>query len=112
MRSRAPSSFGVAAVERADPDRDGDIERGLSGLQHQIFGGDLTQRETSRREFVFRCCAGLCNRFAGTINGKHVSLADPPDDLTGRGARTAANLQNPNAWSKRQRIYDLEEPRR
>src|SRR5690606_26294577 len=80
--------------------------------QLEILRRHMPQRQRSGSDFIAAGGLGLFDRLSRTIDGKHVTIADPAGYLARGGTRSAADFQHADAATQRQRVDDGEKTRR
>ncbi len=95
--------LGMTSVQRADADREREVEQVLALTEFELFDRGDAERQV-RRVGAKRGC--LRDRARRTVDAQHVSGTDPGSDLTRGSAWPATDLKNPQPRFQRQRLHD------
>ena len=84
--------FGVTSVQRADADREGEVERFLAAPSSN---SSMAATRNDRPGMSAQSAVACGDRAWRTVDAEHVSGRDAGNDLTRGGAWSATDLKNP-----------------
>ena len=85
----------MAAIEGADADREGKVERFLAGQQYQLFGADLTEAHPAGSDLRGSLPARLRDRLGGAVDRENVAGPEPRGDGARRLPSTRPVIRGP-----------------
>src|SRR5690606_14662195 len=102
------AGFGVTAVQRADPDGDGEVEQFFALGQGKGFSSGLAEGECTGGDLGGRARLGLADGGGGAVDGEDEAPAlQPVGDLARHGTGAAADFEDAHARFQGQRVDDL-----
>ena len=105
------AGFGVATVQRTDPDGDGQIEAFFALGESKCLGGRLPKGEHAVGDLVGGTSLGLIDSGGGAVDGEDEAPALQPErNLPRHGAGTATDLEHAHTRPQWQGVHDLTKP--
>ena len=100
------TSLRVATVERADPDREHEVERLLVGHQHEVLGGDLADAHATRGDLGGRGGSGLRDGLCRPVDGQDMPGDEARCDGSSGRAEPASDLEDAELRLEGKRVHD------
>lgn len=102
----------MTSIERADPDRERDVEEVFTGFEDEVLGRNVPDAHPPGGNLGSAVGAHLRDGPGRSVDRQDVARGESSGHRSGRRSRTTADLQHAGIRLQRQRIHDSSKSRR